>query len=115
MRKARSRRWIGRRCCRCGPGWPPAAPNDYARHGTTTLFAALEVATGQITADACQPRHRYQESPRFLKPVAAAHPGTDLHVVLDNYGIHKYPRIRQWLAKPDNKRITLHFTPAGCS
>jgi transposase len=97
------------------PGLAERRTHDYKRHGTTTLFAALEVATGKITADACYPRHRHQEFLRFLKKVAAAHPGTDLHVVLDNYGTRKHPQIRKWLAEPENERITLHFTPASCS
>ena len=97
------------------PGLAARRTHDYARHGTTTLFAALEVATGKITADACYPRHRHQEFLRFLKKVAAAHPGTDLHVVLDNYGTHKHPEIRKWLTEPENTRIVLHFTPTGCS
>ena len=97
------------------PGLAARRTHDYKRHGTTTLFAALEVATGKITADACYPRHRHQEFLRFLKKVAAAHPDVDLHVVLDNYGTHKHPDVRKWLAKPENKRITLHFTPTGYS
>ena len=97
------------------PGLAARRTHDYKRHGTTTLFAALEVATGKITADACYPRHRHQEFLAFLKKVAAAHPGADLHVVLDNYGTHKHPEIRRWLTKPENQQITLHFTPTGCS
>jgi transposase len=97
------------------PGLAARRTHDYKRHGTTTLFAALEIATGKITADACYPRHRHQEFLRFLKKVATAHPGTGLHVVLDNYGTHKHPEVRAWLAKPENKRIILHFTPTGCS
>ena len=97
------------------PGLAARRTHDYKRHGTTTLFAALEVATGKITADACYPRHRHQEFLRFLKQVAAAHPGTGLHVVLDNYGTHKHPEVRRWLARPENQRIALHFTPTGCS
>jgi transposase len=97
------------------PGLAARRTHDYKRHGTTTLFAALEVATGKITADACYPRHRHQEFLRFLKKVAAAHPGVRLHVVLDNYGTHKHPDVRKWLAKPENERVTLHFTPTGCS
>ena len=97
------------------PGLAERRTHDYRRNGTTTLFAALEVATGKITADACYPRHRHQEFLRFLKKVSAAHPGTDLHVVLDNYGTHKHPEIRRWLARQDNQRITLHFTPTSCS
>ncbi len=56
-----------------------------------------------------------QEFLRFLKQVAATYPGTDLHVVLDDCGTHKHPEVRRWLAKPENQRITLHFTPTGCS
>ena len=97
------------------PGLPARATYDYKRNGTTTLFAALDVATGKITADACYPRHRHQEFLRVLKKVAAAPPGVDLHVVLDNYGTHKHPEVRAWLAEPANHRITLHFTPTGCS
>ena len=97
------------------PGLAARRTHDYKRHGTTTLFAALEIATGKITADACYPRHRHQEFLRFLKKVAAAHPGVDLHVVLDNYGTHKHPEIGKWLGRPGNERITLHFTPTGCS
>ena len=97
------------------PGLAERRTHDYKRHGTTTLFAALEVATGKITADACYPRHRHQEFLAFLKKVAAAHPGVELHVVADNYAAHKHPEIRKWLARPENKRITLHFTPTSCS
>jgi transposase len=97
------------------PGLAARRTHDYVRHGTTTLFAALEIATGKMTADACYPRHRHQEFLRFLKKVAAAHQAVDLHVVLDNYGTHKHPEVRTWLARPENKRITLHFTPTGCS
>jgi DDE superfamily endonuclease len=97
------------------PGLAARRTHDYKRHGTTTLFAALEIATGKITADACYPRHRHQEFLRFLKKAAAAHPGAELHVVLDNYATHKHPEVRKWLAKPENQRVTLHFTPTGCS
>lgn len=94
------------------PGIPAQMTHDYIRHGVTCLFAALEVATGKVT-DACYPRHRHTEFLRFLKKVAAAYPGRDLHVVLDNYGTHKHPRVGEWLEK--NPRIRLHFTPTGCS
>jgi transposase len=95
------------------PGLPERRTHDYKRNGTTTLFAALDVATGKITADACYPRHRHQEFLKFLKKAAAAHPHVELHVVLDNYAPHKHPEIRSWLA--DNPRVSLHFTPTGCS
>jgi transposase len=87
--------------------------HDYLRHGTTTLFAALEVATGRITADACYDRHRSDEFLTFLKQVAKAHPRVPLHVVVDNYATHSHPRVTAWLAK--HPRITLHFTPTGAS
>ncbi|HXQ55246.1 MAG TPA: IS630 family transposase [Actinomycetes bacterium] len=95
-------------------GIPQRQTHDYARHGVTSLFAALNTATGQVT-DACYPRHRHQEFLKFLKKVAAAYPGTELHVVCDNYSTHKHPEVRRWLARPENQRITLHFTPTGCS
>lgn len=86
--------------------------HDYVRHGTTTLFAALEVATGKVT-DLCLPRHRHQEFLRFLKQIAKAYPRRELHLVVDNYATHKHPAVRAWLAR--NPRITLHFTPTGAS
>jgi transposase len=94
------------------PGIPEKQTHDYVRHGTTTLFAALEVATGKVT-DACYPRHRHQEFLRFLKKVAAAHPRVELHIVCDNYATHKHPDVQAWLAR--HPRITLHFTPTSGS
>jgi transposase len=94
------------------PGLPEKATHDYVRHGTTTLFAALEVATGKVT-DACYPRHRHEEFLRFLKQVATAYPRVELHIVVDNYATHKHPEVKAWLAK--NPRITLHFTPTSGS
>lgn len=87
--------------------------HDYRRHGTTTLFAALEVATGRITADACHQRHRNTEFLAFLKQVAKAHPRVQLHVVADNYATHTHPNVKAWLAR--NPRITMHFTPTSAS
>jgi len=94
------------------PGLPEKATHDYVRHGTTTLFAALEVATGQVT-DACYPRHRSDEFLRFLKLVAKAYPRVKLHIVVDNYATHKHPRVEAWLRR--NPRVTLHFTPTSGS
>jgi transposase len=91
---------------------PEKQTADYVRHGTTTLFAALEVATGKVT-DACYPRHRHEEFLRFLKYVAKAYPRRRLHIVVDNYATHRHPTVRAWLEK--NKRITLHFTPTSGS
>jgi transposase len=94
------------------PGFPERRTHDYVRHGTSTLFAALEIATGTVTA-ACKPRHRHQEFLAFLKQVARAYPDTDLHLVMDNYAAHKHPEIKAWLAA--NPRIHTHFTPTSGS
>ena len=94
------------------PGIPERQTHDYVRHGTTTLFAALEVATGKVT-DACHPRHRHQEFLAFLEQLARAYPRRELHLVCDNYGTHKHPAVQAWLAK--HPRITLHFTPTSGS
>jgi transposase len=94
------------------PGVPEKQTHDYVRNGTTTLFAALEVATGRIE-QTCLPRHRHQEFLRFLTQVAKAYPRRRLHLVCDNYATHKHPAVTAWLAR--NKRITLHFTPTSGS
>jgi transposase len=94
------------------PGLPASRTHDYVRHGTTTLFAALEVATGKVT-DACYARHRHQEFLKFLRQVARAYPRTRLHIVVDNYAAHKHANVAKWLAR--HPRITLHFTPTSAS
>jgi transposase len=98
------------------PGLPERRTHDYKRHGTTTLFAALEIATGKVTG-ACKPRHRHQEFLAFLKQVARAYPddgtGRQLHLVMDNYAAHKRVEIRHWLEA--NPRIQVHFTPTSGS
>ncbi len=94
------------------PGVPEKATHDYVRHGTTTLYAALEVATGKVT-DACFPRHTHAEFLAFLKHVAKAYPRVPVHVVADNYATHKHPAVTAWLAK--NPRVTMHFTPTSGS
>jgi transposase len=94
------------------PGFPERRTHDYVRHGTSTLFAALDIATGKVTA-ATKPRHRRQEFLAFLKQVARAHPGRELHLVMDNYAAHKTPEIKGWLA--ENPRIQVHFTPTSGS
>jgi transposase len=86
--------------------------HDYVRHGTSTLFAALDVATGKVTA-AVKPRHRRQEFLAFLKQVHRAYPDTDLHLVMDNYAAHKTAEIRAWLV--EHPRIQVHFTPTSGS
>jgi transposase/transposase-like protein len=94
------------------PGLAERRSHDYLRHGTTTLFAALEIATGKVSA-ACQPRHRHQEFLRFLKQVAKAYPQRELHLVMDNYAAHKRAEVRHWLAT--NPRVQVHFTPTSGS
>jgi transposase len=93
-------------------GIPERQTHDYVRHGTTTLFAALNIATGQITG-ICKPRHRHQEFLTFLKHVARAYPDQELHLVMDNYIAHKKQEVRDWLA--ENPRIRPHFTPTSAS
>jgi transposase len=93
-------------------GSPEKRTHDYVRHGTSTLFAALDIATGKVTA-ATKPRHRRQEFLAFLKQVARAHPDRGLHLVMDNYAAHKTPEVKQWLAA--NERIVVHFTPTSGS
>src|SRR5215208_8274560 len=94
------------------PGSAERHTSDYIRHGTTTLFAALELATGRVT-DACTDRHRHQEFGAFLRQVAAAYPRRELHVVVDNYATHNHPAVRVWLAR--HPRVHLHFTPTSGS
>jgi transposase len=94
------------------PGRAARWTHDYRRHGTTTLFAALEIATGKVTA-ACKPRHRHQEFLSFCKQVARAYPTGELHLVMDNYAAHKRVEVRDWLA--DNPRVRVHFTPTSAS
>ena len=94
------------------PGRPERRTHDYLRHGTTTLVAGLEVATGQVT-DACHPRHQHTEFLDFLRLVARAYPRRQLHVVLDNYATHKHGRVQAWLVT--HPRIRLHFTPTYAS
>jgi transposase len=94
------------------PGLIERRSHDYVRHGTSTLFAALDVATGQVTA-ALKPRHRRQEFLAFLRQVARAYPERDLHLVMDNYAAHKTPEVKDWLTA--NPRIHVHFTPTHAS
>src|SRR5262245_46383631 len=94
------------------PGLPEKATHDYKRNGTTTLFAALELATGQVL-DRCYERHGKAEFLGFLKQVARAYPRRRLHIVLDNYHTHKHEDINQWLEC--HTRSTLHLTATSGS
>ena len=87
--------------------------HDYKRHGTTSLFAALDVATGAVIGQ-CMRRHRHQEFLRFLRTIDQQTPKTlDLHLILDNYATHKHDKVKLWLDK--HPRFHLHFTPTSAS
>lgn len=93
---------------RCGT-WT----HDYKRNGTTTLFAALSMLDGTVIGD-CMPRHRHQEFLRFLVTIETQSPGhLDLHLIVDNYGTHKHPRVKAWLRR--HPRFHLHFIPTSSS
>ncbi len=95
------------------PTTPARMTHDYVRNGTTSLFAALDLASGSVIAQHYR-RHRHQEFLRFLKLIDAAVPkGLDLHLVLDNYATHKTPEIHKWLLR--HPRFHLHFTPTSSS
>lgn len=96
------------------PGQAERRTHDYVRHGTTSLFAALDLATGQVHGD-CRRRHRHQEFLKFMEQIDRLPRDADvsIHLVLDNYGTHKTPRLRRWFAR--RPYYHLHFTPTGAS
>jgi transposase len=95
------------------PATPARMTHDYVRHGTTSLFAALDISSGSVIAHHYR-RHRHQEFLRFLKLIDAAVPkDLDLHLVLDNYATHKTPAVKNWLLR--HPRFHLHFTPTSSS
>ena len=95
------------------PGRLNTFTHDYRRNGTTTLFAAIELAEGKIIAE-CMPRHRHQEWIKFLKTIDAQTPADlDLHLIVDNYSTHKHPKVQSWLKR--HKRFHLHFIPTSSS
>jgi len=94
-------------------GRPGTITHDYKRHGTTTLFAALNVLTGELIGQ-CFSRHRHEEFLAFLRLINREVPrGKEIHVILDNYGTHKHPDVVAWLEK--HKRFHFHFTPTSSS
>jgi transposase len=98
-----------------GPGQVERHTHDYARYGTTSLFAALNVATGEIIGK-CHARHRQQEFVKFLDLIDASvgkEPGLTIHLVMDNYGTHKTPKVRRWLQR--HPEYHLHFIPTSSS
>lgn len=93
---------------RCG-----TMTHDYKRHGTTTLFAALNTLDGKVIGD-CMPRHRHQEFIRFLKKIdTETPPEMDLHLIMDNYSTHKHQHVKSWLSR--HPRFHIHFTPTSSS
>lgn len=92
-----------------GLGYVEGVTHDYVRHGTTTLYAALDIASGQVLTR-CAPRHRHQEFLEFLRQIDANVPADlDLHLVVDNYATHKHTQVRRWLAA--RPRFHVHYTP----
>jgi transposase len=95
------------------PGRLKTLTHDYKRNGTTTLFAAMELAEGKIISE-CMPRHRHQEWIKFLRKIdAETPPDLDLHLIVDNYATHKHPQVKSWLKR--HKRFHLHFIPTSSS
>ena len=95
------------------PGLPARQTHDYKRNGTTTLFAALSMLDGKVIGD-CMPRHRHQEFIRFLKRIdTETLQALSLHLIVDNYGTHKHPRVQSWLQR--HPRFHLHFIPTSSS
>ena len=96
------------------PGLPEQRTSDYERHGTTSLFAALDIATGKVIGK-CHRRHRHQEFLKFMELVDSQVPAEakEVHLVLDNYGTHKTPKVIRWFAR--HPRYHLHFTPTSGS
>lgn len=96
-----------------GLGYVEGVTHDYIRHGTTTLFAALDVATGDVITQ-CKTRHRHQEFLSFLRHLDRSTPQElDVHLIVDNYATHKHPKVRAWLAK--RPRYHVHYTPTYAS
>jgi putative transposase len=96
-----------------GLGYVEGVTHDYIRHGTTTLFAALDIANGQVLTQ-CKQRHRHQEFLQFLRHIDSNVPDElDVHLIVDNYATHKHVKVKAWLAK--RPRFQIHFTPNYCS
>ncbi len=95
------------------PGRGGTMTHDYKRHGTSTLFAALNTLTGDVIGE-CKKRHRHQEFLAFLKTVEKQTPKElDLHLIVDNYATHKHEKVKNWIKR--NKRVHLHFIPTSSS
>lgn len=94
------------------PGLPARMTHDYKRNGTTSLFAALEVASGKVHGH-CFPQHTNLEFTSFLTSIKRKYPRRDIHLICDNYGTHKHPAVRQWFSA--NPRFHVHYTPTSAS
>jgi putative transposase len=96
-----------------GLGYVEGVTHHYVRHGTTTLFAALDIASGEVLSK-CKPRHRHQEFLQFLEHIDAnVPPELEIHLVVDNYATHKHEKVRRWLAA--RRRYHIHYTPTSAS
>lgn len=96
-----------------GIGYVEGVTHDYVRHGTTTLFAALDIASGKVLTQ-CKHRHRHQEFLQFLRHIEVSVPKKlDVHLIVDNYAAHKHPKVRRWLAA--RPRFHVHYTPTYSS
>jgi transposase len=101
------------RCLPLGKGYCATRTHDYKRNGTTTLFAAMELAEGKLIG-ACLPRHRHNEWIKFLKLIdCETPPELDLHLIIDNYSTHKHPKVKRWLKR--HPRFHVHFIPTSSS
>ncbi|MBC8489579.1 MAG: IS630 family transposase [Bacteroidetes bacterium] len=95
-----------------GPGLPARQTHDYKRNGTTSLFAALDIATGKVVGT-CKKRHRHQEFLSFLNLLNRQYPKREVHLIMDNYSTHKHDKVREWFGR--HPRFQLHFTPTSAS
>jgi transposase len=93
-------------------GHPECRTHDYERNGTTTLFAALNVATGEVVGK-CKKAHKHQDFLDFLRIIEETYPEGEIHLILDNYATHKHPKVKSWFAR--RPRYVLHFTPTSAS
>ena len=93
-------------------GHPECRTHDYERNGTTTLFAALNVATGEVVGK-CKDNHKHQDFLDFLRILDTTYPEGEIHLILDNYATHKHPKVKSWLSR--RPRYVLHFTPTSAS
>jgi putative transposase len=93
-------------------GHPECRTHDYERNGTTTLFAALNVATGEVVGK-CKKAHKHQDFLHFLRILDETYPEGEIHLIMDNYGTHKHPKVKAWFSR--RPRFVLHFTPTSAS